>query len=119
MPYMQAYSAGAFPQYRGQGTGGQPFRGRLDRGKRTDALSGGVDGHNYSDKYKGYDLLILSFGMNNAHTSKEEYIAATKAIVDKIKKDNQNLEVILVSCMNPNRVGWDVNQKHQGGWLKK
>ena len=85
-----------------------------------DALSGGVDGHNYSDKYKGYDLLILSFGMNNAYTSKEEYIAATKAIVDKIKKDNQNLEVILVSCMNPNpRVGWDVNQKHQGGWLKE
>ena len=85
-----------------------------------DALSGGVDGHNYSDKYKGYDLLILSFGMNNAHTPKEEYIAATKAIVDKIKKDNQNLEVILVSCMNPNpRVGWDVNQKNQGGWLKE
>ncbi len=85
-----------------------------------DALSGGVDGHNYSDKYKGYDLLILSFGMNNAHTSKEEYIAATKAIVDRIKKENPNLEVILVSCMNPNpRVGWDVNQKHQGGWLKE
>ena len=85
-----------------------------------DALSGGVDGHNYSDKYKGYDLLILSFGMNNAHTSKEEYIAATKAIVDKIKEGNPNLEVILVSCMNPNpRVGWDVNQKHQGGWLKE
>ena len=85
-----------------------------------DALSGGVDGHNYSDKYKGYDLLILSFGMNNAHTSKEEYIAATKAIVDKIKEDNPNLEVILVSCMNPNpRVGWDVNQKNQGGWLKE
>ena len=85
-----------------------------------DALSGGVDGHNYSGKYKGYDLLILSFGMNNAHTSKEEYIAATKAIVDRIKKENPNLEVILVSCMNPNpRVGWDVNQKHQGGWLKE
>ena len=85
-----------------------------------DALSGGVDGHNYSDKYKGYDLLILSFGMNNAHTSKEEYIAATKTIVDRIKKENPNLEVILVSCMNPNpRVGWDVNQKHQGGWLKE
>ena len=85
-----------------------------------DALSGGVDGHNYSDKYKGYDLLILSFGMNNAHTPKEEYIAATKAIVDRIKKENPNLEVILVSCMNPNpRVGWDVNQKHQGGWLKE
>ena len=95
-----------------------------------DALSGGVDGHNYSDKYKGYDLLILSFGMNNAHTPKEEYnpvtkeyegyVPATKAIVDKIKAANPNLEVILVSCMNPNpRVGWDVNQKHQGGWLKE
>ena len=85
-----------------------------------DALSGGVDGYNYSGKYKGYDLLILSFGMNNAHTPKEEYIAATKAIVDRIKKENPNLEVILVSCMNPNpRVGWDVNQKHQGGWLKE
>ena len=85
-----------------------------------DALSGEVGGHNYSDKYKGYDLLILSFGMNNAHTPKEEYIAATKAIVDKIKEGNPNLEVILVSCMNPNpRVGWDVNQKHQGGWLKE
>ena len=85
-----------------------------------DALSGEVGGYNYSGKYKGYDLLILSFGMNNAHTPKEEYIAATKAIVDRIKKENPNLEVILVSCMNPNpRVGWDVNQKHQGGWLKE
>ena len=102
MPYMQAYSAGSFPAIPRQGTGGQPSVGGWTVENGRDALSGGVDGHNYSDKYKGYDLLILSFGMNNAHTSKEEYIAATKAIVDKIKKDNQNLEVILVSCMNSN-----------------
>lgn len=85
------------------------------------ALSGGVkDGPDYSKSYQGYDLLILSFGMNDANTSKDKFKADTKAIVDKIKAANPNLEVILVSCMNPNpRIGWDVNQKYQGGWLKE
>lgn len=86
-----------------------------------DALSGNVGGYNYSNDYKkGYDLLILSFGMNNGTTPMTDYKAATKAIVDKVRAANPNMEVILVSCMNPNpRVGWDVQQKNQGTALKE
>lgn len=74
----------------------------------------------YSKRYQGYDLLILSFGMNNGNTPIDEFKTVTKAIVDKIKAANPNLEVILVSCMNPNpRIGWDVNQKYQGAALKQ
>ena len=84
------------------------------------ALSGNEGGHDYSKSYQGYDLLILSFGMNDANTPIDKFKADTKAIVDKIKAANPNLEVILVSCMNPNpRIGWDVNQKYQGTALKQ
>ena len=85
-----------------------------------DALKGSVGGINYSGSYTGYDLLILSFGMNNMSTPMSEFKAATKAIIDTIKAKNPDLEVILVSCMNPNpRVGWDVQQKNQGAALKE
>ncbi|MBR3750937.1 MAG: hypothetical protein IKK58_04115 [Clostridia bacterium] len=90
-----------------------------------DALTGNVNGTSYKDKIqsKSYDLLILSFGMNDINAgeeSKELFLNCTKQIVDTIKAKNPNLEVILVSCMNPNpRVGWDVNQKHNGAWLKE
>ncbi|MBS6474589.1 MAG: SGNH/GDSL hydrolase family protein [Clostridiales bacterium] len=87
------------------------------------AINGGDTETNiadYSKRYQGYDLLILSFGMNDANTSKDKFKADTKAIVDKIRAANPNMEVILVSCMNPNpRIGWDVNQKLQGGWIKE
>ena len=85
-----------------------------------DALFGDVGGHDYSKSYKGYDLMILSYGMNNAYTSQEEFKAATLKIMETVKEANPDIEIVLVSCMNPNpRVGWDVNQKHQGGWLKE
>ena len=85
-----------------------------------DALFGDVGGHDYSKSYKGYDLMILSYGMNNAYTSEEEFKAATLKIMETVKEANPDIEIVLVSCMNPNpRVGWDVNQKHQGQWLRE
>ena len=84
-----------------------------------DALFGDVGGHDYSKSYKGYDLMILSYGMNNAYTPEEEFKAATQKIMETVKEANPDIEIVLVSCMNPNpRVGWDVNQKYQGQWLK-
>jgi len=91
-----------------------------------DALNGNVttEGYtyNYSKKYKNnYDLLIMSFGMNNANTNEKEYKDYIIKIINKIKDGNPNIEIILVSCMNPNpnAIGWDVNQKYQGQWLKE
>ena len=85
-----------------------------------DALFGDVGGHDYSKSYKGYDLMILSYGMNNAYTPEEEFKAATLKIMETVKEANPDIEIVLVSCMNPNpRVGWDVNQKYQGQWLRE
>lgn len=85
-----------------------------------DALSGPVGDYNYSGSYSGYDLMILSFGMNNGNTPMEEFSAKTQAIIDTVKKANPHLETVLVSCMNPNpRVGWDNMQKYQGAALRE
>lgn len=83
-----------------------------------DALSKSVGGIDYSKKYQGYDLLILSFGMNNANTGESEYKQNVRGIIDKIRAANPNLEVILVSCMNPNprATGFCGNQKYHGTW---
>ena len=82
------------------------------------ALSGTVGEHNYSTSYQGYDLLILSFGMNNGGTGEAAYKSAVRGIIDKIKAANPNLEVILVSCMNPNprATGFCGNQQYHGTW---
>ena len=82
------------------------------------ALSGSVGGINYSNSYQGYDLLILSFGMNNANTNETTYKNSVRGIINKIKAANPNMEVILVSCMNPNprATGFCGNQKYHGTW---
>jgi len=83
-----------------------------------DALSKSVGGVDYSKKYQGYDLLILSFGMNNANTGESEYKQNVRGIIDKIRTANPDLEVILVSCMNPNprAAAFCGNQKYHGTW---
>ena len=74
---------------------------------------GGYAGKDYS-QYSGYDLLMLSFGMNNAGTSAESFKATTQEIVETIKEKNPNIEVILVSCIcpNPAAAGFYGNQQY-------
>ena len=85
-----------------------------------DALFCDVGGHDYSQSCKGYDLLILSFGTNNARTPEEEFKAANLKIMETITEANPDIELVLASGTKPNpRVGWDINQKYQGQWLKE
>ena len=81
---------------------------------------GGYGGRDYSN-YTGYDLLILSFGMNNASTSASSFADTTQKIVEAVKKKNPNIEVILVSCMcpNPQAYGFYGNQQYFGAALKQ
>ena len=80
---------------------------------------GGYAGKDYS-QYSGYDLLMLSFGMNNAGTSAESFKATTQEIVETIKEKNPNIEVILVSCIcpNPAAAGFYGNQQYFGAALQ-
>ncbi|MBS1413409.1 MAG: hypothetical protein HPZ00_08910 [Christensenellaceae bacterium] len=81
---------------------------------------GGYAGKDYS-QYSGYDLLMLSFGMNNAGTSAESFKATTQEIVETIKEKNPNIEVILVSCIcpNPAAAGFYGNQQYFGAALQE
>ena len=82
--------------------------------------SGGYDGRDYSS-LSGYDLLILSFGMNNAATDAKTFADTTQKIVQAVKKKNPNIEVVLVSCMapNPQAAGFYGNQQYFGAALKQ
>ena len=81
---------------------------------------GGYAGKDYS-QYSGYDLLMLSFGMNNAGTSAESFKATTQEILETIKEKNPNIEVILVSCIcpNPAAAGFYGNQQYFGAALQE
>ena len=81
---------------------------------------GGFSGKDYSN-YAGYDLLMLSFGMNNASTSAESFAETTQATIEKIKEKNPDIEVILVSCIcpNPAAAGFYGNQQYFGAALKE
>ena len=81
---------------------------------------GGYAGKDYS-QYSGYDLLMLSFGMNNAGTSAESFKATTQEIFETIKEKNPNIEVILVSCIcpNPAAAGFYGNQQYFGAALQE
>ena len=81
---------------------------------------GGYNGTDYSGQIAGYDLLILSFGMNNASTPVDSFVDTTQKIVETVKKKNPNIEVILVSCISPNpqAAGFYGNQQYFGAALK-
>ena len=81
---------------------------------------GGYSGKDYSN-YSGYDLLMLSFGMNNAATSAESFKATTQQTIETIKEKNPDIEVILVSCIcpNPAAAGFYGNQQYFGAALQE
>jgi len=84
-----------------------------------DALCGNVGGVDYSDSYDGYDLLILSFGMNDIITPVENVKEAYENIISTIREKNPNIDVILVSSMCPNPdSGFYGNQQYFGAMLK-
>lgn len=85
------------------------------------ALTGPVSGKDYSSRYNGYDLLILSFGMNNGGTSAASYKATTKKTIQQIRTKSPDIEIVLVSCMvpNPEAAGFYGNQKLFGAALKE
>jgi len=66
------------------------------------ALSGTVGNYDFSNAYQGYDLMILSFGMNDSRMSAPVFQQAIRQIMDKVRSANPGMEVILVSCMSPN-----------------
>lgn len=67
------------------------------------------------------DLLLLGFGMNDGTlTSKDNYLANMKDMVDTYLNANPNGSVVLVSTMNPTSVAspnWLGHQPQQEGWL--
>ncbi len=72
------------------------------------------DGYNalYEDinktDYSKYDLAIISFGMNNPNTDINVYKQKIEDIISLLKQKNPSIEIILVSCMNPNpRLRWN------------
>lgn len=85
------------------------------------ALTGSVSGKDYSNRYKDYDLLILSFGMNNGGTSAASYKETTKKTIQQIRTKSPDIEIVLVSCMvpNPEAAGFYGNQKLFGAALKE
>ena len=91
----------------------------LQPGGYKDPANGKVT--DYSGQIAGYDLLILSFGMNNASTSVDSFVDTTQKIVETVKKKNPNIEVMLVSCISPNpqAAGFYGNQQYFGAALKK
>ena len=90
------------------------------KGPLIDANGNTVPGSDKSSVINGYDLLIMSYGMNdmNVPDAKRVFTDYTTGIMDIIKQANPDLEVLLVSCMNPNpRVGWNVNQHLHASWF--
>ena len=80
-----------------------------------------IAGSDKSGCIQSYDLLIMSFGMNdmNVPDAKRVFTDYTTGIIDRIKAQSPDIEVLLVSCMNPNpRVGWNVNQHNHAAWFE-
>lgn len=65
------------------------------------------------------DLLVLGFGMNDIRTSRQDYIANMKEMVDTYLTANPNGSVVLVAPMNPNtqNTNWMGNQRYMEEWL--
>lgn len=85
------------------------------------ALTGNVGNYNYTNSYGGKDLLILSFGMNNGNTSADSFKENTRKIIEQVRTQSPEIEVVLVSCMvpNPEAVGFYGNQRYFGAALKE
>lgn len=62
---------------------------------------------------KDADLLVLAFGMNDAHTPEEDYRSSIQAMMDKYFEVNPQGNVLLVAPMLPNCQckGWRKNQE--------
>jgi len=104
--------------------GGWSVQNGLDalKGALKDVNGNDIPGSDKSSCHQGYDLLIMSFGMNdmNVPDAKKVFTDYTTGIMDIIKQANPDLEVLLVSCMNPNpRVGWNVNQHNHASWFEQ
>lgn len=64
---------------------------------------GGMDSswgmNNYQERVNKYhpDLLVLAFGMNDGNLPKEEHIKKIMAIIDGLRKENPQCEILLIS----------------------
>lgn len=85
------------------------------------ALTGNVGNYNYSNSYGGMDLMVLSFGMNNGNTSAASFKESTRKIIEQVRTQSPDIEVVLVSCMvpNPQAAGFYGNQRYFGAALKE
>lgn len=85
------------------------------------ALTGNVGNYNYSNSYSGMDLMVLSFGMNNGNTSAASFKESTRKIIEQVRTQSPDIEVVLVSCMvpNPQAAGFYGNQRYFGAALKE
>lgn len=85
------------------------------------ALTGNVGNYNYSNRYSGMDLMVLSFGMNNGNTSADSFKESTRKIIEQVRTQSPDVEVVLVSCMvpNPQAAGFYGNQRYFGAALKE
>ena len=70
---------------------------------------------------KDMDLFVLAFGMNDTHTSEENYMQSIQEMMDKYLAENPNGNILLVATMLPNCQckGWRKNQEIFEGSLLK
>lgn len=60
------------------------------------------------NEYSKYDLAIIGFGMNNPNTDLTIFKTNIENMISLLKAKNPNIEIILLSSMNPNpRLRWD------------
>ena len=60
--------------------------------------------NNYQERVNKYhpDLMVLAFGMNDGSLPKEEHIKEIMSIVDGVKKENPQCDIILIATTVPN-----------------
>ena len=59
---------------------------------------------NYHERVNQYhpDLMVLAFGMNDGKITKEMHVALIKKIIDGVRKDNPECDIVLISTTIPN-----------------
>ncbi len=53
---------------------------------------------------KGFDLLIIGFGMNDGYTPESDFKKNIVKIIDCVRKTNPNCEIILIATSTPNPI---------------
>ena len=74
----------------------------------------GIENHQERVNQHHPDLLVLEFGMNDGMLSKEEHALQIKEIINGVRKDNPNCDIVLLSpsLINPEST-WSCGYQHE------